>query len=59
MAVIKYKDTDTGEWKEIKALRGPAGHTPERGTDYWTEEDQSAIIAAVLEQLPMTEGVEY
>ena len=23
---------------------GPAGHTPERGVDYWTDEDKAAII---------------
>ena len=27
---------------------GPAGYTPVRGTDYWTEADQEAIVNAVL-----------
>ena len=31
---------------------GPAGYTPVRGTDYWTEADQQAIIEAVLAQVP-------
>lgn len=32
--------------------QGPAGYTPVRGTDYWTEADQRAIIEAVLAQVP-------
>lgn len=39
-----------GERGEI-GERGPAGadgHTPIRGTDYWTAEDQSAIITEIL-----------
>lgn len=36
---------------------GAAGHTPVRGTDYWTAEDQQAIVDAVLSALPAAEGV--
>lgn len=38
--------------------KGKDGHTPIRGTDYWTEEDQAAIVADVLEQLPDSGGGE-
>lgn len=41
---------DTGE-------QGTAGYTPVRGTDYWTEEDQAAIVADVLAALPAAEEV--
>ena len=44
---------DTGE-------QGPAGadgYTPVKGTDYWTEEDQAAIVADVLAALPAAEEV--
>lgn len=40
-----------------KGETGPAGYTPVRGTDYWTDADQQAIIDAVLAALPAAEGV--
>ena len=39
---------------------GPAGkdgHTPVKGTDYWTESDKQYIINSVLAALPAAEGV--
>ena len=36
---------------------GPAGHTPVRGTDYWTENDKTEIVNSVLAALPAAEGV--
>lgn len=41
----------------IQGPQGPAGYTPVRGTDYWTEEDQAAIVADVLAALPEAEEV--
>ncbi len=38
---------------------GAAGHTPEKGTDYWTSEDQQAIVNDVLAALPTWEGGSY
>lgn len=35
---------------------GADGYTPVRGTDYWTAEDQAAIVADVLAALPVAEG---
>lgn len=35
---------------------GADGYTPVRGTDYWTQEDQAAIVADVLSALPTAEG---
>lgn len=39
---------------------GPAGkdgHTPVKGTDYWTASDKQEIINSVLAALPAAEGV--
>ena len=36
---------------------GADGYTPVRGTDYWTTEDQAAIVDAVLLALPAAEEV--
>lgn len=55
--------TDTG--KPSRGETGPAGadgangHTPQKGTDYWTEEDQQAIVDDVLAALPTWEGGSY
>lgn len=46
------KDGDPGP-------QGPTGYTPVRGTDYWTEEDQQAIVDGVLAALPTWEGGSY
>ena len=50
----------TSGWRNngpIRGEQGPAGYTPVRGTDYWTESDQQAIVDAVLAALPAAEGV--
>lgn len=38
---------------------GAAGYAPVRGTDYWTAEDQQAIVNDVLTALPTWEGGSY
>ena len=38
---------------------GVDGHTPVRGTDYWTAADQQQIVADVLSALPAYEGGSY
>ena len=38
---------------------GAAGYTPVRGTDYWTAEDQQAIVNQVLAALPDGDEVGY
>lgn len=42
-----------------KGSTGDAGHTPVRGTDYYTEEDKTEIVALVLEALPLAEDDVY
>lgn len=46
-----------GAYTSIKGNPGSPGDTPVRGTDYWTEEDQAAIVADVLAALPASEEV--
>lgn len=38
---------------------GADGYTPVRGTDYWTQDDQQAIVDDVLAALPAWEGGSY
>lgn len=38
---------------------GAPGHTPVKGTDYWTAADKQEIINAVLAALPNGNGVKY
>ena len=46
-------------FKNLKGATGAAGHTPVRGTDYWTAEDQQTIVNDVLAALPTWEGGSY
>ncbi len=43
---------DDGE----KGDKGDDGHTPIKGTDYWTTADQASIVADVLAALPVYDG---
>lgn len=46
-------EEDTG----VKAA-GPAGDTPEKGVDYWTEEDKADIVDAVKAEVPLVKTAE-
>ena len=71
MAVMLYKNPETGEFKEIPGgagapgatgPQGPAGadgKTPVKGTDYWTEADKAEIVSDVLAALPNASGVTF
>lgn len=39
--------------------QGPAGHTPVKGTDYWTAADQTSMVNDVLAALPTWSGGAY
>ena len=43
----------------IQGANGTDGQTPVRGVDYWTAEDQSAVISEVLAALPTWNGGSY
>ena len=40
-------------------LNGKDGHTPEKGADYWTAEDQQGMVNDVLAALPVWNGGSY
>ena len=45
--------------KESGAFDGPAGATPVKGTDYYTEADKAEMVDLVLAALPMWAGGDY
>lgn len=63
MSVLKIKDGQT--WQSIQSLKGDPGqdgtdgHTPVKGTDYWTAQDQAAIVQDVLDALTDAEEVSF
>ena len=61
MSVLKLKQN--GEWVPIsvgaQGVQGPAGHTPVKGTDYWTDADKVEIVNDVLAALPTWTGGSY
>lgn len=40
-------------------IKGKDGHTPQKGVDYFTEEDIAEIVERVLEQMPSSDEVSY
>lgn len=46
-------------FKNLKGDTGAPGHTPVKGTDYWTADDQQTIVNDVLAALPTWEGGSY
>ena len=49
---VYFSDGETFQQKYDKEeLNGPAGYTPVRGTDYWTEADQNAIVSQAVAQI--------
>ena len=56
-------ETDTGKPSRGEpgqdGAPGADGYTPKKGTDYWTADDQQAIVDNVLAALPTWEGGSY
>lgn len=64
IAAIKGDKGDKGEQgiqgpKGDKGDTGADGHTPVKGTDYFTEADKQELVTAVIAALPSTEEVSY
>lgn len=62
MSVLKVRSNSNDTWKEIITIKGDPGKdgkTPVKGTDYFTEEDKTELVNAVLAALPSTEEVAY
>ena len=49
MSVLKIKDGNA--WKSIQSIKGADGHTPVKGTDYWTAQDQAEIVQDVVDEV--------
>ena len=45
--------------KGDKGDKGADGHTPVKGTDYFTEADKQELVTAVIAALPSSEEVSY
>lgn len=52
---------DQGEQGEQgeQGIQGEPGQTPEKGVDYWTEEDKAEIVQDVLDALPTAEVAKF
>ena len=61
IAAIKGDKGDKGDTgpKGDKGDKGADGHTPVKGTDYFTEADKQELVTAVIAALPSTEEVSY
>lgn len=55
MSVLKFRNPETNEWQEITTIvgpSGPAGYTPVKGTDYFTDVDKNELINEVKDLVP-------
>ena len=55
MSVLKFRNPETNEWQEITTIvgpSGPAGYTPVKGTDYFTEADKNEFIEEIRDKIP-------
>jgi hypothetical protein len=68
MSVLKLKNEETGEFEVIEVIsgkegpqgpKGEDGYTPQRGIDYFTDEDIVNFIDEIVELLPQAEEVEF
>ena len=67
IAAIKGDKGDKGDTgpQGIQGIQGPKGdtgadgHTPVKGTDYFTEADKQELVTAVIAALPSSEEVSY
>ena len=57
--ICKVWDAEQGEYVGITAIKGTNGHTPVKGTDYWTAADKQEIVNDVLAALPDGTEVAY
>ena len=56
--IVTVTKTD-GTTSTFEVRNGSKGSSPQKGTDYWTTEDQQSIVSDVLEALPTWEGGSY
>ena len=54
---VKFSDGQTFQQKyDAGQLTGPAGYTPEKGVDYYTDADKQEMVQAVIAALPVYNG---
>lgn len=51
MGFLKYRSSPTGEWQEIYSIKGDDGYTPQKGVDYFTEEEKQGIINEITDNI--------
>ena len=56
--IVTVTKTD-GTTSTFEVRNGSKGSTPQKGTDYWTQDDQNAIVDDVLAALPTWGGGSY
>lgn len=56
---IYYVDSTYAYTKSGTSIRGSAGKTPVKGTDYYTEADKAEMVEAVIAALPDASEVSY
>ena len=54
--ICKVWDAEQSKYVGIPAIKGTDGHTPVKGTDYWTASDKAEIVAEVTAALPKYGG---
>ena len=55
MAILRVKDNE-GNIIDVPAIKGD---TPQKGIDYWTDEDKAEIQAYIDQQLGVVENGTY
>lgn len=58
MAILKIRD-ENGKVIEVPAIKGEDGHTPVKGTDYFTQSDIAEIVNAVYAKVADGNEVVY
>ncbi len=48
---VSFEELTVEQRESLRGERGPKGYTPERGVDYWTDEDKAEIKAYVDEAI--------
>lgn len=59
LTVTSASGTSSADLKGDTGAAGNDGHTPVKGTDYWTAADKAEIVNDVLSALPDGDGVSY
>jgi len=64
--IVSKEDGEDEDWNENEAgktlwkmLRGPKGHTPVKGKEYYTEEERKNLITEILKEATPEKGIDY